>query len=343
MFFPAGRHNELVKKAGELFPITFVEIEGPSRIHPWMVTPQWFTSPVTNKSYWRARVEAGMVNAVPARVDMLFGDAPIQAQERLEAEAKEGKKKRPNLTDKVGVFLDEGAAVQMLWRRVGKGADPEGFIANTTTGKVLGVYEKVPEFFKRLGAKDENPDPFAVDVDQDVRYLVAGDLALFQPRVRMVNNVTVGGVVDGVLVSVNPSFSVPPDITPRLVAMTKFIRPERSEPTPQDIFFNRFVDDEFDLVHLSRVFALSPLNNESQDVDGTWNTYVQHLCHWNLAFGVQNPEPRTEFKPLTIVTGLAGGIGDFIMNTFLTFNNDFSQAAIDFYRQRRLSGAFWAV
>jgi hypothetical protein len=343
MFFPARRHNELVKKAGELFPITVVERAGPSRIHPWMVTPQWFTSPVTNKSYWRGRVEAGMVNAVPARVDMLLGDAPPEAQARLEAEAKEGKKKRPNLTDKVGVFLDEGAAVQMNWRRVGQGAGPESVSGDADSGRVTGVFEKVPEFFLRLGVKDANPNLLAgEEPTEDVRYLAASDIVVNQPRVRMTNEVTVGAVVDGVLVSVNPGFSVPKDLQPTLVAESKYVR---QAPTfnVEDLFFQRFVDDQFDRVHLATVFALSPLNPEEQSIDATWNTYVRYFCHWNLAFATQAPEPRQEFQPLVIVTGLAGGIGDFVMQTFLTQNNDFAQAALDFYQQRKLAGAFWAV
>lgn len=344
MFFSSRRHNRLVDRARHFLPFTVFEEQRSGGNHPWQLAAQWYRTPLAREPSWRVTVQPGLVNAYPPAITMAFAEMPAAAQERIRNEAKEAGRPLPKPEERLNAFLDEGPALKLVWRAVGDGAAPDSVSTNPNTGAITGTFEKVPDFFKRLGVRDANPDLLANDVnDPAQRYLAASDVVLDQPRTALTNQVTVGAVVDGVLVSVNPGFTLPPDRQAKVVCLPKF-----SPPPPllsvENIFFNRFYDLPVDQVLLATVYALSPAAPaDPAKIDASWTLYFRYFCHWNLAHATQAPEPQQKFTPLTLFLPLAGGVADFLMNSFLAQNNNFAQEALDFYRQRSLGGRFWAV
>jgi hypothetical protein len=175
MFFPARRHNELAARAAAMYPIRVAEEQAPGRAHPWQIRPQWVelkTHPAGG--YWTATVNPGLVNGQPAAITMPFSSTPPAVQERLKAEARAAKKPQPSGEQRVKVFLDEQASVELRWRAIGADAAPEGSAAgNADTGEVRASFEPVPEIFRIRGEADANPDLLGPQAETE-RYLREG-------------------------------------------------------------------------------------------------------------------------------------------------------------------------
>jgi hypothetical protein len=342
MFFPARRHNELAARAAGMYPIRVAEEQAPGRAHPWQIRPQWVelkTHPAGG--YWTATVNPGLVNGQPAAITMPFSHTPPAVQERLKAEARAAKKPQPSGKQPVKVFLDEQASVELRWRAIGADAAPEGSATgNADTGEVRASFEPVPEFFRIRGVADANPDLLGPQAETE-RYLRACDIVLTQPRVALANEVTVGAVVDGSILSANPTFLVPEDEQPMVTAQAKFVAP--LPPTLESFLSQRFADLPFDQVLLATVYALSPAFPDDTLVRGGWNIFVRYYTHWNLAHAGQRIRPRQELPRITFVTPLAAGLLNLQIGEILSQNNDFSQAMLDLFQQTKLGGIFYAV
>lgn len=342
MFFSHRKHNQAVEKAHRFFPVRLDEQQAPGRTHPWQMRPQWVERPnEPGQGYWTVTPHPGMVNGFPAAVKMAFGDAPAPAQERILAEAKAANRPRPGVTDRVDVFLDEQAALRMQWRAIGADAAPEGVATgNANTGAVRASFEPVPEFFRRLGVVDANPDLLAQPAETQ-RYLRACDVILNQPRLAFANEVTVGAVVGGSIISANPTFAVPADRQPRLIATAKYVPATGAQQ--RDLLALRFVDEPFDQALVATVFALSPPYPLDNQINGGWAIYVRYQIHWNLAHATPRVEERRELPRITFVTALGLGLANLQIGEILSQNNDYSQALLDLYGQNNLRGLFYAV
>lgn len=342
MFFSRRKHDQVVAKASRFYPIRVSEEHASARIHPWQMRPQWVPKPKeAGQGYWTVVPFPGLVSGIPAAVRMALGDAPALAQQRILEEAKADNRPRPGPSDRVDVFLDEQASLKMRWRAIGSDAAPEGgATGNANTGEVRASFEPVPEFFKRLGVADANPDLLGPQAETQ-RYLRACDVVLNQPRLAFANEVTVGAVVDGSIISANPTFVIPPDRQPRLTATPKYV-PIR-DVQRRDLLGMRFIDEPFDQALIATVFALSPPFPPDRDVNGGWAIYVRYQIHWNLVHAAPRLEPRRELPRITFITALGLGLANLQIGEILSQNNDYSQALLDLYQQTNLRGTFYAV
>jgi len=335
--------HKLLDKVAHYLPIKFDFTAAESRPHPWQIQAQYYTDPVANLSYWRASLSPGLVNGFPAKITMKLSDAPADAKERIRLENIKNKKPVAKGTDRVDVYLDEQAAVKLSFRKIGSDADPESISGNAGSGNVTGVFEKVPDFFKRLGVSDANTNLLA-EKSQTKRLLLACDIVLNQPRVFLTNSISISPASIGTtLVSINPGIVSPTDREPSVTAVAKYTTP--SETTSfSDLFFQRFVDSALDRIHLSTVYLLSPVLPLLDPTNlASWQPFIKYNCHHNLVHATKQIEKRDEFVPLSLVLPFAGGAAQPIFDYILAENNFFAQAALDFYQQRNLGGKFYAV
>ena len=335
--------QKLLHKVEQYLPIKFDYTGAGSRPHPWQIQAQYYTDPIANISYWRASLSPGLVNGLPAKITMQYSDAPLAAQERIRLENIEAKKPAPKKTDRVDIYLDEQASVKLSFRKIGSDADPSSISGDADSGSVTGVFEKVPDFFKRLGVADAQTN-LLTDKAETQRLLLACDIVLNQPRVSLTNTITLNSqTVLTTLVSVNPGFITPADREPAVVALPKFF-PLEITTVFADIFFQRFVDSGLDQLHLSTVYLLSPVLPLLDPTDlSAWQPYIKYNCHHNLVHATKQIEKRQEFEPIRLVVPLAAGLAQPIIDYILAENNFFAQAALDFYQQRKLDGKFYAV
>jgi hypothetical protein len=335
--------QKLLQKVEQYLPIKFDYTAAGSRPHPWQIQAQYYTDPITNLSYWRASLSPGLVNGFPAKITMQYSDAPLAAQERVRLENIEAKKPAPKDTDRVDVYLDEQAAVKLSFRKIGSDADPDSISGDAGSGNVTGVFEKVPDFFKRLGVADANTNLLA-EKPETKRLLLACDIVLNQPRVSLTNSISISAAsIDTTLVSINPGFQSPADREATVTALSKYVVPTQTTNFT-DLFFQRFVDSSTDLLHLSTVYLLSPVLPllDATNLSG-WQPFIKYNCHHNLVHATKQIERRDEFVPLSLVVPFAGGVAQPIFDYILAENNFFAQAALDFYQQRNLGGKFYAV
>ena len=335
--------KKLLQKVEQYLPVKFDYTAAGSRPHPWQIQAQYYTDPVTKVSYWRASLSPGLVNGFPAKITMQFSDAPPEAQERIRLNNIKNQKPPAKGTDRVAVYLDERAAVKLSFRKIGSDADPESISGDAGSGNVTGVFEKVPDFFKRLGVSDANKNLLAEKAETK-RLLLACDVILNQPRVSLTNSISISAAsIDTTLVSINPGFLSPTDREPIVIALPKYVAPTVTTNF-SDLFFQRFADSSTDQLHLSTVYLLSPVLPLLDPTNlASWQPFMKYNCHHNLVHATQQIERRDEFVPLSLVVPLAGGVAQPIIDYILAENNFFAQAALDFYQQRNLAGKFYAV
>ena len=335
--------KKLLQKVEQYLPVKFDYTAAGSRAHPWQIQAQYYTDSVTKLSYWRASLSPGLVNGFPAKITMQFSDAPQEARERIRLDNIKNQKPPAKGTDRVAVYLDERAAVKLSFRKIGSDADPESISGDAGSGNVTGVFEKVPDFFKRLGVSDANKNLLA-EKAQTQRLLLACDVILNQPRVSLTNSISISAAsIDTTLVSINPGFLSPTDREPFVTAMPKYVAPNVTTNF-SDLFFQRFADSSTDQLHLSTIYLLSPVLPLLDPTNlASWQPFIKYNCHHNLVHATKQIERRDEFVPLSLVVPLAGGVAQPIFDYILAENNFFAQAALDFYQQRNLAGKFYAV
>ena len=358
MKYEAKWWSKLLQKAEQYLPRQFIYTGASSRPHPWQIQPVWHKDNEKKYGEWRGVITAGLVNCLPAYVKMKYGEAPEQAKARIVLQAiedlakkkstgeigKETKSTIPKPTDQVKIYLDEQAELKFNWRRIGSDANPESTSTDAGSGKIIGTFEKVPDFFKRLGVADAKTDLLAEKAETQ-RLLLACDIVLNQPRVGLTNTANITAAASNTsLVSINPGFATPPDREPYISAVAKYAAPTAASSKFDDLIFQRFLDTAIDQFHLSTVYLLSPvLPLLDKDNLAGWQCYFKYNCHHNLVHSTQQIENRAEFTPLSITVPFAGGVAQPIFDYILAENNFFAQAALDFYQQRNLAGKFYAV
>ena len=333
----ARQWNDYLRHLGTRLPVNVQVLEPSTPAHAWKVNPQYDST----RKRWTASVRPGSVNARIATITMPFGRAPqsFQRHARLREPARTF-----SLTTPVAVPLDFGPQVDLAWREIGGDAGPVS--VSEFGGAIQANYETVPRFFLRQGVRapgSTTPPPAGT------RRLFACDLVLRQPRPFLVNEISSfpGGLLGGSILSVNAVASLPPDVQdpPRVVAVPKFA-PPAIQNSFSDIFFQRFLDEPTDELHLSTVYALSAPLGEGGSfpafIDQSFQLMTRYYAHYNLAHATRTI-PRAVTPPLTLVTGLAAGLGDTLFNFILSTQNDFAQSVLDLFNQRSLRGSFWAV
>jgi len=93
------------------------------------------------------------------------------------------------------------------------------------------------------------------------------------------------------------------------------------------------------------VYLLSPPGADSSTaLDGTWQPYVSHNLFYNLNHASQNlATVKSPPGPITIYTGLAGGLGDAIANQDLATINDAAAALASGLVNVTQEGKFWTM
>ena len=333
----AREWNDHLRHLGTRYPIHAHSEDPDPPKHAWQVRPQFDQQ---NKR-WTAIVRAGSVNGRIATVSLPFGRAGKTFQDYIQ-------KVRPdavfNDTTPVAVPLDFDPPLDLGWREIGGEASP--ISVSESGGQVKKTFETVPAFFVSAGVR---PPGSSALPKPGARRLFASDIVLRQPRTYLTNEISSlpGGPLGGSILSVDATSSTPTDSREpaRLVSQARFVLPATSN-TFSDIFFQRFQDEASDDLHLSTVFALSQPLDAGGDfpsyVDQSFTLQTRYYCHYNLAHATRTL-PRVKTTPLTLVTGLAAGLGDTLFNSILATQNDFAQNTVDLFNQRSLRGSFWVV
>lgn len=285
--------------------------------HPWFTSVAWNAF----DARFEALIKPGFVNYLPATVDVVI----------------DGLHKDVPLTDDPRLPLPS-------WRRIGADAEPVGQLANED-GTVTLSYETVPDFFLALGvsAKTETTldEGNALDVlapsDVPPRRLVACDLVLNQDRL----GYTTATLGDGLL---TVGFTRSP-----AAREAAYVRAARryvpaGEPDPVQQLAGNWEDDTRDSELIATVYLLSPERTAADaPPDQTWTPFVQHELFWNLNHDTNDIPPQPNVNPLTLVTGLAGGMADGLIQSMLAANDAEALAALNFLANQRLTGMFWGV
>ena len=335
----SARHwNEAMVDITSRYPLS-VEIEDPRPpVHAWTIETIWDDK----RNKWTAKVTPGSVNCRIATINMPFERAPQSFQDYIQI-ANPSKRYTP-LTI-VRVPLDYEPVIDLAWREIGGSAFPESTTADGDDG-IKNVFESVPSYFKKRGVVEggtQKADP------ETQRRLYACDVVLSMPRPYLVNEISAfpGGLLGGSIISVDAKPVVPPDISepPSVYTTPKYIVPP-IQNSFSDIFFQRFLDEPKDELHLSTVYALSqPIASGLAlgPIDTSYELDTRYYCHYNLAHATSRVVPRVITPPLRLVTGLAAGLGDAMFNLILSTANDFAQSVLDLFQQRSLRGMFWVV
>lgn len=334
----AREWNDHLRFLATRYPIKVLAQETSEPAHAWKVTPHY--SPQDRA--WAAEILPGSVNCRIAVAPMRFSQAPAAYQTWFATRNPEA---AADPARRVQVPLDFRPRIRLVWREIGGDAAP--LSAETTAGAGISrSFETIPVFFRNRGVRPPGQETVA---PAGTRRLFACDLVLRQPRAYLTNEIGVfpGGILGRSVISVNPKPTVPPDINdpPRVVAMPRFVVPA-VQNSFSDVFFQRFLDEPTDELHLSTVYALSPPLQEGgsfpDHVDPSFQLMTRYYCHYNLAHATRIV-PRLVTPPITLVTGLAAGLGDVLYNFILSFQNDFTHAVMDLFQQRSLRGSFWVV
>jgi len=333
----AREWNDHMRHLGTRYPIHTRAEDADSPKHAWQVRSQFDAT----RKRWTAIVRPGSVNGRIATVAVPFGRCSESFQDYIRLARPD---RAFNDQTVVQVPLDFEPGLDLGWREIGGDADP--ISVSESGGEIRENYETVPAFFTDQGVRrpgQTGPPP------PETRRLFASDIVLRQPRTQLVNEISSlpGGLLGGSILSVNAVSATPVDSTepPRLASLARFVAPAVSN-TFADIFFQRFLDEPTDELHLSTVYALSqPLEAGGSFpayIDESFTLQTRYFCHYNLAHGTRTV-PRVRTPPLTLVTGLAAGLGDVLFNTILATQNDFAQSTVDLFNQRSLRGSFWVV
>jgi hypothetical protein len=99
-----------------------------------------------------------------------------------------------------------------------------------------------------------------------------------------------------------------------------------------------------DPFEIATIYFISPPGFAAEaPMDSTWSTFVKHDQFWNLAHAPQKIPDPTPIEPITLQTGLVGGIADSIFSSLLAPGNDAYNTAIQVLRNRNLAGRFWTL
>lgn len=305
--------------------------------HPWNVIPEYDSK----RNVWRANIQPGFVNELPATVQLPFGLAPAETAARLAG----GKQKPEDLVD---ADLTEGPAIPLpSFRPVG--SDDAGSVNESGAFSA----ERVPAYFRALGVGEAQPPlasvgeagvALALDFRETarLRLLRACDLVLHKERAATSTEWTLGSGIDGTFAQ----FSVGTVTRPgtRKAAYVRAIakRTPPTLPTNADFLSGTAEDNGVDSLHLATVFLLSqPGAAFGAAPDAEWLPFVQHHVFWNVHHATNVLRPALAKVQLRLPIGLAGGFGDSFIGTQLAQINDKDSVAAEFIGREKMEGRFW--
>lgn len=338
--------NAMIDDVSRRLPLRFVKT---SRrwVHPWTIVPEY--SDLAEQ--WVFRIRPGFVNGVEPEISILAQLASERTLDRIEEETGT----RPEKNQSVDALITESPEILAGGTRViGKGANPDSFSVSPS-GSVEIKFEKVPEFFTQFGVTDEKLT-FQSNLNSGIRevqeeqpneplpLLRACDVMLYLDRPAAKLDVIKGNPFQdsfSALLVINYGRLTPARERPYLQVT------EKHTPIIESDLGNLLegaADPEFDAIQIATIYFISPPGFAPEaSMDSTWTPFVKHDQFWNLAHAPQRIPDPTPIEPITLQTGLVGGIADQIFSTILAPNNDAYNTALQVLRARNLAGRFWSL
>lgn len=278
--------------------------------HPWSTSTAWNT----DDSGWEAEVKAGFVNGR----EVYVGDASL---------------------------LDTPAPkLKLTWR------NPLMPLGVADDGSFTGG-EGYPKFFESLGVKPASRPKGSTSIDtataERTREIRASDVYLAAAKIQSRQTVSVlspGTDFQSLAlgVAVDDSYLKSVKHRHRLKATSKWTEP--AVRSPLDLFEGTSVENLNDEILICTVWAVSPEGAKPEDKpDESWSMYPQHHQFWNLNYASRAVVPTKVFEPITLRTGLAGGLADQIFASLLQMPNDLGAQAEAFLFSTDFSGVYWST
>lgn len=292
--------------------------------HPWKLHPLW------RDEAWRIYARPGFVNGVDATITM----------------ERDGKSQDIGLTEEDRPFLSPG------WRNPLKSLG----VAASLAGDVFDLpAEGYPKFFETIGVRPADAGSRAVQpydpqiAEERTRELRACDIVLITPRVATNQQVDIHDPFsESQAVSISTVFndSYARSVTSkyRLVAVAKWEPPQ--EPTAMDRLMGTAEEPQTDEIKIATLWMVSPPSpegGEDAEPDGSWVAYPQYSVFWNLAHAPRRFVPSKPPEPITLRTGLIGGLADSIFASLLAPVNDAYNQIYAFLNASTFKGEFWTI
>jgi hypothetical protein len=288
-------------------------------IHPFQVSAKYL------EGAWRFRVAPGFVNGEPPLVE---GTAPKKENEEDE--------EPPNLS-----------ILETDW------IEARGFLPLGTE------LNPVPKYFESLGAKnikvpDVSLENFSsvnaseLEDSEPGKPLVKLEIFLSKSRAQLVNSPQ---VVDATGVSGTIFVNAPRYDTTALNrngAQPRLLQaPEMPKPNPLNDAALRILgivpDEPEDRILVAIVYLLADTREAGATPDEGWTAYIEQKLFWNLAHAPKNEVPMVDLPQTTFFTGLAGGLGDILINQNLALLNNLSQQAVNALDTTEVGGRYWTI
>ena len=328
--FPASVYNDVMARMRRAKPLRgvhckIVETEGgmliagnpppPKWKHPWTLTPFWQTDAADpSGGSWQVIVTPGFVNA--ADVMVYVANAPVAI-----AETPAPALKITNWRNPLGV-RDDGSV--------------EGY----------------PPYFKKLGVKASETPAVGADGETPVvtepvtpevfgtRRIMAADVILTCDHAGVASDVMVADPLTGNAVIQSAVLTLPTTRWPYRVSSAPRFAPAQY-PDMLDRLMGSLTEPDYDNLCLGTLWMVSPPDEPDETFpDSTWQAYPQHFVFWNLAYENQRLLSGRPPDPITINTGLAGGLLDTIGNAILSQLNDAYAAALRALNPTSMRGYF---
>lgn len=306
--------------------------------HPWKVSARWrYDATIQPQGgAWVATIWPGFVNARDVTITQNRKPAPQSAD-----------------AETVEVPLTDEQPPELVFGGFRDPAAPSGIEESESGDLIVKPGEGYPKFFEQLGvvpvakggkgleALDSEPDP------DRTRQIRACDIALITPRMAARQTVTVlDPLTDAQSVDISTAFDNTALRNARsahwLIATTKWEPP--MQPTAEDKLMGTAVEPQTDEIKIATLWLVSPPDAGSEDEpDETWTPYPQHFVFWNLNHASRAQMPGKPQQPITLHTGLLGGIADSIFNALLSPVND-AYAQISAYLDAAdFTGMYWST
>lgn len=305
--------------------------------HPWQVNAHWRYDATIQPlgGEWVAMLWPGFVNA---------NDVTIEVERESESSAEKKPVSVP-LTDEeppemiVGSFRDPAAP----------GAVDDPFSENFTVRPGEGY----PKFFEQLGvvpvakggkgleALEPQSDPTRT------RQIRGCDIVLITPRMAARQTVDVRDpLTDAQSIDIGTAFDNTALRNAKsrhwLNAVSKWQPP--MQPTDLDKLMGTAAEPQTDEIKLATLWMVSPLDAGSSDEpDETWTPYPQHFVFWNLNHASRAQMPSAPPKPITLQTGLLGGLAGSIFSQLLSPVNDAYAQASAYLGAADFTGLYWST
>jgi hypothetical protein len=305
--------------------------------HPWQVSAQWSIDPTIQPlgGQWTATLWPGFVNAQDVTIEVEIASKPNEPKQPVQ------------------VPLTDDDPPQLILSSFRDPAAPGLPQASDVGDIIIPPGEGYPKFFDSLGvvpaskggtglgALDSTPDPTRT------RQIRASDIVLLTPRLATHQQVDVlDPGTDAQSVSISTVFDNTALINAKsphwLIATAKW-QPSM-EPTDLDRLMGTAVEPQTDEIKIATVWLVSPPDTGSDaEPDQTWTAYPQHFVFWNLNYASLAQIPAAPPKPLKLVTGLALGVADTLINGLLSPLNDAYAEISAMLNAANFSGRYWST